>query len=49
MAKLMKEHDNCQNEQERNDVADEMAAECAQAPHKVHAHGALVPLPADYC
>ena len=29
MAKLMKEHDNCQDKQERDQIADEAAAECA--------------------
>jgi hypothetical protein len=48
MAKLMKEHDNRQNEQEGNDVADEVAAKRAQAPHNIHTHGTLIPLPADY-
>jgi len=43
MAKLMKENDNCQHKQERNQITDEVAAECAQAPHNVHTHHTLVP------
>jgi hypothetical protein len=42
MAKLMKENDNCQDEEKRNDISDEVAAECPQIPNNVH-HHALVP------
>ena len=45
MAKLMKEHDNCQYKQERNDIADEVAAERPNAPENVHTHRTLVPPP----
>src|ERR1019366_6851748 len=38
MAKLMKEHDYCQHKEEWDDIADEAAAESAQAPHNIHTH-----------
>ena len=43
MAKLMKKHDNCQDEEERHDIADEATAERAQARHDVRTHYTLVP------
>ena len=46
MAKLMKKHDNCQDKQEGNQVADETAAERAQATHNsVETHHTLIPAP----
>ena len=43
MAKLMKENNNRQHEQERDQIAHEAAAERAEAPHNVHTHHPLVP------
>ncbi len=44
VAKLMKEHDNRQDEQKRHQIADGAAAECAQAPQNV-THQILVSAP----
>ncbi len=45
MAKLMEENNNCQNKQERHEIANEMATKRAQAPHNIHNHRTLVPPP----
>jgi hypothetical protein len=44
MAKLMKEHDNCQNKQEGDQITSEIAAKRAQLPHNIkQTHHTLVP------